>query len=356
MPVNSVWMLEESNITISGGAILDGVTQGSGTHLVGKTITLNAPSWLETFISDDDPNFADNDTGQRLSGAQTIGGVTYVNGTVVEAEYTLTLTNPTTGIAYTVIGYNVNNSAPSYGTVEGLAFIGPESAWPPIGTPLTVTKATEGPPQTGAGVTPFTSYVTPACFTPGILIATPQGPRLIEDLVAGDLVMTQADGPKPVRFVARTHVSAARMARFAALRPVRIGANAFGPGKPSRPLTLSPQHRIVLRGAACEMHFSEEAVLVAAKDLRAARPVPMSELAQGVLYLHLALDDHQILIADGIETESFQIGPEVFGAASVAVRAELRSLFPDIGADPAPKWQNSLCRSLTSWEARVLSA
>lgn len=97
MPVSSVWILEESNITISGGAVLDGVTQGDGSHLVGRTLTLNSPSWVETFVNDDDANFADNDGNQTLSGAQVIDGVTYVNGTRVEAEYTLTLTDPPPG-------------------------------------------------------------------------------------------------------------------------------------------------------------------------------------------------------------------------------------------------------------------
>ena len=121
-------MLEKSNVTVSDGGSLDGVTQGDGSHLVGKTITLNAPSWVETFVSDDDATFDDNDGSQTLSGAQTIDGATYASGTRVEAEYRLTLTDPSTGESWQVIGYNVVNSGTSYATIEGLAFVGPPSA------------------------------------------------------------------------------------------------------------------------------------------------------------------------------------------------------------------------------------
>lgn len=104
----SIFMLGESQISISGGAQLDGVTQGDGSHLVGQTITLNSNAWNEVNIRDNDRNFSDNDSIQRLDGAQDIDGTTYANNTRVEAEYGLTLTD---GVNYwQVVGFNVNNS------------------------------------------------------------------------------------------------------------------------------------------------------------------------------------------------------------------------------------------------------
>ncbi len=88
-----IYVLGENALTISGGGQLDGITQGDGTHLVGRTITLNSNGWQPISINDDDPNFQDNDTGQKLNGAQTIDNVTYPSGAVVEAEYGLTLTD-----------------------------------------------------------------------------------------------------------------------------------------------------------------------------------------------------------------------------------------------------------------------
>ena len=61
----SIFAIGESNLSISGGAQLDGVTQGSGAHLAPNppdapiTITINTPVWEEIFIDDDDDNFED---------------------------------------------------------------------------------------------------------------------------------------------------------------------------------------------------------------------------------------------------------------------------------------------------------
>ena len=46
----SIYVLNETDMTISGGAILDGVTQGTGVHLVGRTITLNSNDWYPVAI------------------------------------------------------------------------------------------------------------------------------------------------------------------------------------------------------------------------------------------------------------------------------------------------------------------
>jgi hypothetical protein len=70
-----IWVLGESQVTISGGGQLDGVTQGDGSHLVGRTITLNTRNWSAVAVTDNDSNFEDSDnSGQRLDGAQTIDG------------------------------------------------------------------------------------------------------------------------------------------------------------------------------------------------------------------------------------------------------------------------------------------
>lgn len=169
----SIYILDESDITIDG-AVLDGVTQGSGSHMVGATIVLENDNWNEVLVTDNDSDFGDTDGSQVLNGDQVIDGVTYAGGTALEAEYALTVTDGTN--TYTVVAFNVNNSNPAYGTIEGLAFIGPEGGFPPVGVELTVISNEEGPNYAAA------DYATPICFGPGTLIGTAIGPRPVEML------------------------------------------------------------------------------------------------------------------------------------------------------------------------------
>ena len=142
MPDYSIFVLGETQLSISDGKVLSGVSQGSGIHLDGATITLDSNTWEEVRISDNNLAFSDNDSAQVLDsgtpgGPQVIDGNAFTDGTVVEAEYGLTLSD---GVdTWQVVGFNLRNSNPSYATVEGLAFIGGPGGFPPVGVPLTVT-------------------------------------------------------------------------------------------------------------------------------------------------------------------------------------------------------------------------
>ncbi|MFN4160094.1 MAG: Hint domain-containing protein [Gemmobacter sp.] len=326
MPTYTIYMLDALDISVSGGGSLSGITQGDGSHLVGRTITLNSNAWNATRISDDDENFDDNDRSQRLDGAQTINGVTYASGTVVEAEYLLILTDPATGQTWTVIGYNVVNSTQPFATVEGLAFIGGVAGFPPIGIPLTVTRATEGPGDQRIAPTPYGSYASPPCLTPGTLIETPGGPRRIELLRKGDLILTRDHGTQPLRWIGRIALRAGVLSRLPHLRPIRIARNALGPGWPARDLLVSPQHRVLITGWQCELFFGEAEMLVAAKHLLGWHGVEVCSATRGVTYIHLMFDRHEVIMAENVWTESLFSGGLDDLMIPTAARDELRAI------------------------------
>lgn len=349
----SIWILEESNITVSGGESLDGITQGDGSHLVGETITLDSNDWLQVDIRDggSDSDFDDNDGNQRLDGAQTIDGTTYSDGTRIEAEYRLVVEDAD-GNTYEVIAVNVNNSSPSYGTNEGLAFVGPPQAWPPVGEPLTVVSASEGPGSSGQPDLPVTDLVVP-CFTPGTLVETPAGLVAVETLAPGDLVETLDSGPQPVRWVGHVTLTGAELAADPSLRPIRIRAGALGHGRPSRDMRLSPQHRLLVDGARLPLLFGEAEMLVAARDLLDDHRITRDPAPDGVTYIHFLFDRHEIVRADGLAAESFRPGPQTLPALPDASRQELLRLFPGLAHDGTPGL--SAARPLLKhWEAQLL--
>jgi hypothetical protein len=353
MAIYTVWMLEKSNITVSGGGTLDGVTQGDGSHLVGRSITLNSNAFVQTSIEDDDTSFEDNDTSQQtLNGAQTINGVNYASGTRVEAEYCIVLRDPETGQEWTAYAYNVNNSSPNYATVEGLVVRpNPDGSFPPFGAELQVISATEGP--FGLNSNLYDLYDTPPCFTPGTLIATPEGPRAIETLRPGDLVLTRDHGPQPLRWMGEARLRPEDLLANPGHRPVRIEKGALGDGLPYRDLTLSPQHRLLFGGWRAQVLFGEDEVLVPALALvgdLAGRAAPA-----GVRYLHLLFDQHEIIFAEGAEVESLMPGWLADANLPAALRDELRDLVPDL-VSPAPGTETEAARRcLTAREGRLLA-
>lgn len=349
----SVWMLGQSNITISGGQSLDGITQGDGTHLVGETLRLNNNDWQQTFLRDNpsDTTFDDNDGNQRLDGTQTIDGVSYPDGVRVEAEYRLTVRDPD-GNTYDALGYNVNEPghSPSYGTVEGLTFVG---GFPPIGVDLEVIAAFEGPGDFGQPAIDVSELAAPPCFTPGTQILTDRGYVPVEDLKVGDGVRTRDAGVQRLCWVGEVALSAHDLQSRPEFQPVLIRANALGDGRPARDMLVSPQHRILVRNWMAELHFGIPEVLIAAQHLINEDTITRGSRDHGVRYLHILCDAHHIIWADGLETETFLPGPQSLGAIPEATRNEVLALFPDLKHHTRPAFDPAR-PMLRAWEARMI--
>lgn len=334
----SVWILGESQITVSGGVSLDGETQGDGTHLLNETIRLNAPAWQEVLISDanTDADFDDNDGNQTLNGAQTINGVGYGDGLQVEAEYLVYARDPATLEVYTLVAFNLRepgSSFPPFGTVEGLAFVGGVDEFPPIGVDLEVFEVSEGP---GSGsITAIAAADLarplgaggPPCFTAGTHVSTPHGPRSVETLNTGDMVTVAGGGSARVQAILQRPVSAQAMRRRPEFRPVRISAGALGPGLPTRDLLVSRQHRMLVSSSIAERMFGERDVLVSAFRLTALDGVELAA-PEPVVYVHLVLEGHDIVLAESTPTESFFPGRQAIRDLAPQSRQELSALFP----------------------------
>ncbi len=334
----TIYILAASDISVSGGQQLSGITQGDGSHLVDETITLNSRDWQAVTIDDNDAFFSDNDRSQSLDGRQTIDGVDYASGTVVEAEFGLTLTDGTN--TYPVVTFNVTNSSPAFSTVEGLAFIGPPGGFPPANVALRVTAAREGPSFAAA------DYTVPLCFTPGTLIETPCGVRPVETLSPGALVCTRDHGVQPLRWVGRR-----RMAGEGAASPVRFAPGALGN---DRALIVSPQHRMLVCDWRAQMLFAETAVLVPAIAFAEAGLATRVRGGQ-VEYIHLLLDRHAVLRSNGAWSESFQPGPRALGGVDSSSLKALTARCRSIATDPRA-YGPAAHRDLRGREARALLA
>lgn len=313
----TIFMLPEDVIVVTGttgGNGLDGVDQGDGRHLVGAMITLSDNNWQAIEITDDDANFQDNDGGQRLINSETVNGFTHPPGTIVEAEYSFTVTDPS-GNSYTLVAFNFRDSSPSYGTVEGLAFLGDPGGFPPLNVTLTVTSASEGP-SFGES-----TYATPLCFASGTCIDTPDGPRRIEELFEGDLVTTNEAGALPVLWHGRS-----RFAAIGARAPILFHPGAIGNVEALR---VSRQHRLRVTGWRAELYFGEEAVWIPAAHFVDGRSVVVDE-GGFVTYHHLMLEGHRTLFAEGVEAESFLPGKSSMAALGPATLRALHERFPDL--------------------------
>ncbi len=198
------------------------------------------------------------------------------------------------------------------------------------------------------GVNTDTGYVivdSIPCFVSGTRILTPDGEVPVEALRAGDLVMTQDEGAQPLRWIGQRQVAAT--GDFA---PIRIAANTFGK---HRELMVSPLHRVLIRDVVAELLFGETEVLVAAKDLVNDRSVRRIE-GGTVDYVHILFDRHQVVISEGLETESFLPGPQTTKSLEAEIVNEICTIFPELDPDTGAGYGAAARRTLRGFEARLL--
>ena len=166
------------------------------------------------------------------------------------------------------------------------------------------------------------SAVTP-CFTPGTLIATDRGWRPVERLRRADRVVTRDNGLRRIAWAGRRNVSYADIADAPDLAPILVQRNAFGDGRPSRDMLVSPNHRFLATDT------DGEELLVAVKHL-VGRPGVSVARTLGVSYLHILLGAHEVILANGVWTESFHPEEPTLQGLAEDTRAEILKLFPEI--------------------------
>ncbi|MEZ5715357.1 MAG: Hint domain-containing protein, partial [Paracoccaceae bacterium] len=159
------------------------------------------------------------------------------------------------------------------------------------------------------------------CFTAGTRIATATGPREVEDLKPGDLVVTRDRGLQPLRWIGSRTVPAR-----GSLAPVRFEAGVLGN---DRPLLVSPQHRMLIGGHRAALLFGEGEVLASAKHLENGGSIARAP-GDTVTYVHILFDRHEIVYAEGAPSESFFPGEAGLSAVEEAAREELFTLFPEL--------------------------
>lgn len=181
------------------------------------------------------------------------------------------------------------------------------------------------------------------CFTVGTEITTPDGERPIETLSTGDLVLTRDHGAQRIRWIGSRRLSHTQLLAAGNLYPVRIKRSALAPDIPRKDLTLSPQHRLLLGSRIVKRLTGDSEVLAAARQLAGWPGIEISPPDDGITYLHLMFDRHEIIKANGCWVESLYFGSQARRGLSLAARQEVFALFPDMmrpdSSPPAPARQ-----------------
>lgn len=153
-------------------------------------------------------------------------------------------------------------------------------------------------------------------------VLTEKGERHAEDLVVGDRVWTADHGFQPIKWVGKSKLSAHDLSQYPKQQPITLSKNCLGEGFPRSDLTVSRQHRILVASPIAERMTGEFEVLVPAVKLLDIPGVAVSAPAQGVTYVHVLFECHEVIMAGGALVESLMLTNYVHSVATGLKRSD----------------------------------
>jgi hypothetical protein len=164
------------------------------------------------------------------------------------------------------------------------------------------------------------------CFDGRTRIETPKGSCAVQDLTIGDLVATLDHGMQPIKWIHKTIVSRDHLTKHPNACPILIKKGSLGVGHPKTDLVVSPQHRVLLRSTICERMFGCAEVLIRAKALVGWDGVSVQAPRDDLTYVHILLERHELVFANGHPCETLFPGEIVFEACDGRDRARLEAI------------------------------
>ncbi|RLJ60293.1 Hint domain-containing protein [Litoreibacter meonggei] len=143
----------------------------------------------------------------------------------------------------------------------------------------------------------------------------------VEQLKTGDRVLTRDNGMQDIRWVGNRTVQGA--GDFA---PVVISQGAMGNAED---ITVSQQHRMLVSDWRAEVMVGSRDVLISAIDLVNDDTIFIRK-GGFVEYTQLVFDQHQILYAEGVPTESLHMSKQILKNLPEDIATQVLQLFPDL--------------------------
>jgi len=135
------------------------------------------------------------------------------------------------------------------------------------------------------------------CYAAGTAILTPRGEVPVETIRRGDTVLISDAGhlePRTVIWAGIREIDLARHPNPVRAAPIRFRRGALAHGVPRRDLLLSPDHCLFLDGG-----------LIPAKLLINGMTIARDRDRRSIAYHHIELERHALLLAEGVEAESY---------------------------------------------------
>lgn len=170
-----------------------------------------------------------------------------------------------------------------------------------------------------------------AGFARGTLIHTTEGPIAVEDLVPGMMLVTADHREEPLMWIGSMMIfPGIQGISEESVRLVRATADSFGLGRPMPDLVLGPRARVFFKHSKCIDMFGTDAAVAPAHGFTDGESMISVNPVTPIRVYHLAVHGQRILLANGLEVESYHPGNKVEDLMDPDTLEMFLGLFPHI--------------------------
>jgi hypothetical protein len=249
----------------------------------GGTLELGTPALPDDNVTFDFANTGPTDVNK---------GVIQFDNESIGATTTQTITDVAEGNEFVFPGLDLSGDTVLLDTTANVLTVTGTS-----GTVLTMDNVFLQSGATNAFAIVNGDTIQAVCYARGTMLRTPNGELPVEKLRSGKQVITLVDGqevPKTVVWLGHRRINIARHSQREKVAPVRIRRDAVADGMPHRDLIVSPDHALFVDGK-----------LICARQLANGSTIRQETDWTSVDYYHVELDEHAILLAEGLPAESY---------------------------------------------------
>ena len=338
--------VQANPITIEPGGVFDARVAITDASSLAETVTITGTTTTATmeFGSATASGFAPGLSNTNVTfsftnnvGAASHGVIDYLSGFTTGATTSQKISNFNWGDGIIITGAN-------FLTGDTAVLSGTTLMVKSGGTTLLTMDNVSAASGTTFKISSSGHEILAVCYARGTMIATPDGEKPVKSLRAGKRVIILVDGEpvaRPVKWLGRRRIELASHPRPETVAPIRIQHDAFADGIPHRDLLVSPDHAIFVDGK-----------LICARQLVNGTTIRKDTGWTAVDYYHVELDQHAILLAEGLAAESYiDTGNSAFFANSGSPMV----LHPDLTDESDyPSREAASCAPFVWDEASVL--
>lgn len=193
-------------------------------------------------------------------------------------------------------------------------------------------------------------------YLAGTKVMTDQGAFAVPRLKVGDRLITRDNGIQDIQWIGRKRLAVKDHSLSQWLQPILVRKGALGPGVPSVDFLVSPDHRLLISGAAAKRIFGEDEVLIAARHLVGLAGIE-NWMASEFEYVHFHCGGLEMVSINGAWVESLQPSemPAIEGSGR-GHRTELFGTFPELTKAAMSSVANRARRTYCRAEAELVSS